>query len=343
MVGSDGDPYIWCVAPAYLRGPYAISWSHALGASQPMSNAPPITFAIPFYRNLDFLERAITSVLRQHSEDWRVIVCDDAGTKAGAGALVASYADTRISAVRNSETLGLAGNWNRCLDLADTDFVTILHADDELAPTYTRIVLEAHERHDATAVYTRVRVIDASGRPMISFPDFFKRVIEPHGGEDAVIAGEPGLARLMRGNFIFCPTLCFRRSRIGRAAFDPRWRHVVDLALVSDLLLRGDRIVGSPQVAYSYRRHPNSETVQNTQSLLRFKEQSALLDEVSERAMHLGWSSAASVAARKRIMWSHLSFRFFEDVMHGRWSAVKAKVALARSGALTQRSSRGPR
>jgi glycosyltransferase involved in cell wall biosynthesis len=308
-----------------------------------MSNAPPITFAIPFYRNLDFLARAITSVLRQHSEDWRVIVCDDAGTTAGARDLVASYADTRISAMRNFETLGLAGNWNRCLDLADTDFVTLLHADDELAPTYTSIVLKAHERHDATAVYTRVRVIDAAGRPMISFPDVFKRLIQPHGGEDAVLAGEAGLARLMRGNFIFCPTLCFRRSSIGPTPFDPRWRHVVDLALLSDLLLRGDRIVGLPQVAYSYRRHPNSETVQNTASLLRFKEQSALLDEVSERAMHLGWSRAANVAARKRIMWSHLCFRVFEDAMHGRWSAVNAKVALARSGDLNQRTSRGPR
>src|SRR5437016_5010424 len=39
--------------------------------------AEPLTVAIPFYKGQDYLRRAIESVLRQSSPDWRLVVCDD--------------------------------------------------------------------------------------------------------------------------------------------------------------------------------------------------------------------------------------------------------------------------
>src|SRR4051794_20749684 len=89
-----------------------------------------LTFAIPYYARLDYLRQAIASVFRQSSPCWELIVCDDSGGEAED--LVASYGDARLKYYKNPCRLGMVANWNRCLDLARTDLVTLLHADDEL-------------------------------------------------------------------------------------------------------------------------------------------------------------------------------------------------------------------
>src|SRR5205823_5588078 len=79
-----------------------------------------ITFAIPYYRGLAYLRRAIESVFGQHSSNWRMLVVDD-GSDEPAESLVKQFRDARVSYLRNAATLGMAGNWNRCLDLSQTD------------------------------------------------------------------------------------------------------------------------------------------------------------------------------------------------------------------------------
>src|SRR4051812_10332837 len=104
--------------------------------------AEPLTIAIPFYKGHDYLRRAIESVLRQSSPDWRLVVCDD-GPEPGTAELVAGFDDPRIRYEQNARNLGMAGNWNRCLDLATTDLVNLLHNDDELLPNYVAEMLAA--------------------------------------------------------------------------------------------------------------------------------------------------------------------------------------------------------
>jgi len=60
---------------------------------------------------------------------------------------VARVGRGRVRYVKNEKNLGIDGNFNRCVDLAETDFVTVLHADDELMPNYTATMLRALERY----------------------------------------------------------------------------------------------------------------------------------------------------------------------------------------------------
>src|SRR5688572_22755698 len=125
------------------------------------SNPPePLTVAIPFYKGPDYLRLAIQSVLRLTSPYWRLVVCDD-GPDAGTRDIVESFGDPRIRYLRNERNLGMAGNWNRCLDVAETDLVNLLHNDDELLPNYVEEMLRAgSEFPDAAAFFCRARVID---------------------------------------------------------------------------------------------------------------------------------------------------------------------------------------
>jgi glycosyltransferase involved in cell wall biosynthesis len=289
-----------------------------------------LTFAIPFYRDVEYLARALASVQAQTAGDWEALVADDAGPSPGAAAVVEALGDARFRYVRNERNLGLAGNWNHCLALASTDLVTLLHADDELRPGYAAAVLAAHERHPgAAAVFCATEIIGADSERAFSFPDAVKQAARRHGHQDHVVVGDAGLASILRVNHIFCPTLCYRRSVVGAAPFSSEWRMVLDLALVSRLLLDGHRLVGIPDVEYAYRRHGASETVKLTTNADRFREEIAVYDRIAAEAAARGWRRAETAARRKRIVRLHLVDRALGDATRGRFGAAKDKLRLA--------------
>jgi glycosyltransferase involved in cell wall biosynthesis len=273
-----------------------------------------LTIAIPFYKGHAYLRAAIQSVLRQTSPNWQLVVCDD-GPEPGTRELVESFADPRIRYLKNDKNLGMAGNWNRCLDVADTDLVNLLHNDDELLPNYVELMLAAGRQFpDAAAFFCKAKVIDAAGRPSFSVVDYVKRFLEPKSDGPLVLEGRSAVAALMRGDFIMCPTVCYRRSRLPAERFRPDWRMVLDLDFFTRILLSGGTMVGLPAVAYAYRRHPENATTAYTESLLRFEEESRLHDHIAAEADRRGWPDVARVAARKGVIKAHLLFRMAQDV-----------------------------
>jgi glycosyltransferase involved in cell wall biosynthesis len=274
-----------------------------------------LTIAIPFHRGVDWLEAAVRSVLAQTRGDWRLFVVDDGGSDRGLEARLRALADSRIAYHRNPGRLGMVPAWNRCLELADTELVTLLHADDLLLPGYAELMLGLAARFpEAAAVCCEARIIGAAGQPAFSLADAVKPWFRPRG-DPLVLCGEAGLRALMAANFVMCPTLCFRKPVLGARRFSDEWRQVQDLELTSRLLLDGDAIVCSGQVAYAYRRHPEGATALQSDSGLRFDEEIRLFERVAVRAEERGWPGAAAVARRKRIVRLHLLWRFLRDLM----------------------------
>ena len=170
---------------------------------------PAISFTIPYYDNAGYLAEAIDSVRAQTESDWELIVVDDAGPEP-AHDLVAAYGDERITYVRNERNLGLARNWNECLRHVRAPFATVLHGDDRLDPAYAAKVLAAHAAHpDVSIVFTDVRIIGPDGQPARTMADIAKRFAR-RSRDDHDLAGDGDLAVLLAGNYILCPTLCFR-------------------------------------------------------------------------------------------------------------------------------------
>jgi glycosyltransferase involved in cell wall biosynthesis len=288
--------------------------------------------AIPFFSGLDYLRSAIESLLAQSTSAWRAVVVDDAGPEPEAADVVRDLADPRIRYVRNDRNLGLAENWNACLDLADSELVTLFHADDMLGPEYVALVLRAHDRHpDAVAVHTGARVIGADGNPSFSFPDFVKRFTGPRRHGEVVTAGDEGLAVVLRGQFIFCPSLSYKRSQLPQRPFDPTWRQVLDLDLLARLLFAGKRIVGVTDRAYQYRRHRESQTAVLTASLDRFREEFGLYAKITRDAERAGWQRSVSVARRARIVRAHVLYRALGLAVHGKPTEARASMAVLKA------------
>ena len=292
-----------------------------------------VTYAIPYYKGLAFLEKTIQSVFAQDNPDWKIIVVDDRGGE-DAELLVRSFTDDRVSYVRNDTTLGLAENWNTAMSLATTEFVTILHADDELFPNYTDVVTTLMTAHpEATAVHCRTQIIDENGKGLWSLPDAIKKVIRPRSRDNVVTIGEGGLWSLVKGQWIFCPTMCYRKTSFPSEGFSNDWRMVLDLELMSRILLGGGVIVGSPVVAYKYRRHSDNQTVLLTDSNKRFEEEIKLLDTISEQCRGRGWDKAAKSAHWKTVIRFHMLYQGFRSI--GKLKISKAKRLFI--GAVTMR------
>jgi glycosyltransferase involved in cell wall biosynthesis len=247
-----------------------------------------ITFAIPYYSGRDYLVRAIRSVLAQRDVEWQALVCDD-GPDSTVEQVVHEAGEGRIRYVRNPTNLGMAGNWNRCLDIVETDLVTLLHGDDELAPSYgarMTATLDAHPR--AAAAFCRYDVIDAQGARVFSVADEIKRFFNPAYSTTAVIAGERGMRALLRANFIGCPTLCYRKSVLGARRFSTQHKFVPDWLLTTLLLLDGDELVGIPDVAFHYRRHEAQATERLTRGDIRFREEIGFYEHMRELVAERG-------------------------------------------------------
>jgi glycosyltransferase involved in cell wall biosynthesis len=291
-----------------------------------------ITLAVPFYRGADYLARAIESALRQTDPRWQLVVADE-GVDPDGPRVVERFADPRVRYLQNRTPLGLAGNWNRCLDAADTDLVTLLHADDELRLNYVALMAHLANSHpDAAALFCHADVIGPDGRPVLSVADRAKALFRPRGAGPIRVAGDAGLAALLRGNFVMCPTVCYRRSRLGQHRFDPRWRMVADLDLFARLLRDGMEMVGSREIGYAYRRHPGNATTELTDNLVRFREESALYDELAAAAAARGWAETARVARGRRIIKLHLMYRIVEDAARGRFPAAGRKLRFLAGG-----------
>lgn len=293
---------------------------------------PAITFAVPFYRDAALLARTVASVRAQTVDDWELVVIDDAGPDGSAAeAVVAALGDARARYVRHDVNLGLAGNWNRGLRAASAPIVTLLHADDELAPRYTELVLAGHARHPGTAaVFCRTEIIDGDGRPLRSLPDAVKRIISPRRRGDLVVEGDRGLASLMRGQYVFCPTLAFRRAELGDLVFDDGWRMVLDLAMIAELLFTGRRLVGVPEVAYRYRRHGANESAKLTAEATRFAEEAAIHRSIAARAAGNGWPRTARMARAMPTVRLHALYRALGDVRRGDLAGARRKLGALR-------------
>ena len=285
-----------------------------------------LTFAIPFHQGLDYLRIAIESVRQQSEANWQLVVCDD-GDEAEAEALVASYADSRIVYRRNSAGRGMVDNWNYCLEQSETDLVTLLHADDRVRPNYARLMLGlAHQHEQAAAFFCGASIIDALGKPRFSFVDAIKRVFVPRGSGPMPLQGEGALRALMAGNFIMCPTLCYRRSVLGTRSFSNDWRQVQDLEFSARLLLEGERLIGARDVAYEYRRHPEAATARHSANMLRFDEEFRLFEQVAKLSEAAGWKRAARTARSGTIIKLHLVYRALGELLSLRPTLAAEKI-----------------
>ncbi|HTJ68667.1 MAG TPA: glycosyltransferase [Actinospica sp.] len=269
-------------------------------------STPGIDVMMPYYGDVPLMQAAVRSVLAQTDPDWHLTVVDD-GTAAGVPEWFEQLAEPRVTYLRNERNLGISGNFQKCLELAKRDRVVIMGCDDLLLPNYIATVRALALAHpNVGLVQPGVRVIDESGESASSLADTIKRRLYApkellHGTEPVVLEGEELALSLLRGNWLYFPSLCWRTDAIqATTGFREDLRVVQDMAVVLQLVESGEALVADGVEAFEYRRHAESESSRAAVDGSRFDESRRFFTETARRMDEIGWHRAARVSRRHR-------------------------------------------
>lgn len=82
-------------------------------------------------KSRDMAKEAIDSILEQTFKDFEFIICDD-GSDNDTWSIISELVknDTRVKMIRNAKNMGLAYSLNRCLEIADGEYIARMDADD---------------------------------------------------------------------------------------------------------------------------------------------------------------------------------------------------------------------
>lgn len=97
---------------------------------------PKVSIIMGIYNCASTIEEAINSILKQTYTDWQLIMCDDGSTD-DTYKLAESYQKSypnKIILIKNKCNQGLNITLNHCLEIADTEYVARMDADDISLP-----------------------------------------------------------------------------------------------------------------------------------------------------------------------------------------------------------------
>ena len=131
-----------------------------------------VSIVMPSYNSRDYICTALDSCLAQTTPAHEIIVVDDGSTD-DTRTLVQRRYGTRIRYLQQANA-GPAIARNRGIEAAEGDYIKFCDADDRLYPDHLAQVIDAFQTAGARVgvVYTRHRVVDATGAPHAHQPAF---------------------------------------------------------------------------------------------------------------------------------------------------------------------------
>jgi glycosyltransferase involved in cell wall biosynthesis len=250
-----------------------------------------ITVALPTCNGARHLREALASIKAQTDVAFDLIVSDDRSDDETL-TIVRDLCGDRVKVSVNSERLGLARNWNRCVELSQTDWVAIFHQDDVMLPGHLASHLQVIDQNPTRRIgiiASSVLMIDEAGKaisPRVVDPGGLKLQIRGLPEADAnniVLPDSFGRIFFAQENPLRCSavTLCKQAHR-SVGGFDPSYRYVVDWQLWIKIARGWDLAWCFGPATVSMRWHPASETQ-------RFQTGTADLEETTKILDYIDW------------------------------------------------------
>ena len=243
---------------------------------------------MPTFNGARHLREALHGLSHQGDLPFDLIVSDDRSDDETV-AIVSREMGDRARIEVNPERLGLAGNWNRCVELSRTEWVAIFHQDDLMLPGH----LQAHQQVIETYPSLRIGIIAGQ----VTMVDEEGARIAPHridpGGlqtrdrSPVSILGPDLAGRLfLQQNPLRCSAVTIRKeAHHSLGGFDPSYRYVVDWDFWSRLVQTWSLAYLNGPATVAMRWHGGSETHRFKTGTADLDEQIRLIDRLFETGM----------------------------------------------------------
>jgi glycosyltransferase involved in cell wall biosynthesis len=211
-----------------------------------------VTVLMPAYNAGPYIARAIESVLGQTHRDLELLVIDD-GSKDDSFAIASAFAarDSRVKAI-TQKNAGIAHTMNRGLEIAQSDWVFCMHADDLMMPNrIERQLAFLRDNPDVAVASSLVLYMNdrdevvGRGRSPFTDPAAVKRTVER--GE--VIA------------FNHPATVLKKSAVLEVAGYRQAFWPAEDIDLWNRIVERGHRVAVQDEYLLKYRIHGSSASI----------------------------------------------------------------------------------
>lgn len=235
---------------------------------------PQVSICIPTHNTARYLPETIESVLSQDFTDFELVICDNASTDQ-TSEVCRSYDDPRLRYVRFEELVNQAGNFNRCLEQARGEFITLLHADDYFLPGFlVDRALRLANDPGLEFVFGAVQVVDAQGA-VVS--------INRQWNRDRLFGPGELFGLLLTGCLVSPPSMMVRRSSAQKAGLfrtDLTWGHDWEWTL---RLAEGTSAFYVCEPLAAYRDHDASGTAEILSAARNGRQERLILKETLSR------------------------------------------------------------
>lgn len=215
---------------------------------------PSISVVIPTYNGEKYIAEAIDSVLNQTSPPDEIIVSDD-NSKDSTLEICERY-DDKIKIFKNPNgPSGFVNGWNTAIAHAKGDYISILHQDDKLAPTFIEEIRNAIKGNpDVKHLFASCQYIDSNGEIIQTEQLHLTGEIHRYSGQEYVNDYE-----CIKGHVHRCPGVVTHKSIFDACKYREEAGHIAD----DDFFLRVGNytdIIGILKPLAFYREHSGSET-----------------------------------------------------------------------------------
>lgn len=251
----------------------------------------------PYYGDVELMKTAVRSVLNQDHKDFRLLVVDDGYPDDSIPGWFESLNDQRVSYQRNEQNLGANANYRKCLTLVENPLVVVMGADDVMMPNYLTWLVNRAEKYPTAQIFQPgVVVIDENDAYSNTLVEKVKAAFRPGGKGVRLLQGEKLACSLLRGDWLYFPSLGWRADTITRIGFREGYDVVQDLALVLDVTLELGTLLLDDKVTFMYRRHSGSDSSWRALEGTRFDEERRFFVNTAKLMDEKGWHKAAWIA-----------------------------------------------
>ena len=190
-----------------------------------------VTVAIPIYRSGKYIRQCIESLLTQDLRNFEIIIVEDPPFDRSES-IIETFKDERITYVQNRTRLGISGSRNKCVELANGEYIFWTDGDCTVSNEWLKRGLESLHDLDCVGVEGRTYYVSEEYEPTFS---------------DGVIENKNG------GQFMTC-NIAYRKSVLQKiGGFDDRYTYLEDRDLALRAMKHG-KICFNPKMVVCHQK-----------------------------------------------------------------------------------------
>lgn len=288
---------------------------------------PILQVVIPAYGESRYLKATLESAVKNLSAGVKITVLEDPSESNHVSEVVKAFSN-RVDYKINSTRLGIAGNFNKAIEISEAKFTLICGSDDLILGDISQELTKL-ERDTFAAVTSNCKIIDSSGRKINPLPDFVKKIIAPKISNSQVYKNKKFFNRLMLGDWMYFPSIAWNTEILKKEGFSDQFHTAMDLDIFVRLIEKDYEIYHFPIIKFAYRRHAESASSRYAYETGRFLEELKCHRNALTVAESKNWRSSKFLAHLALTIRLHGILKALSWMVKLRFNAAKELMAIS--------------